>query len=445
MKSISTLNLENAMARCGQSGRGSPKNQLCSISLKRSAPGSNIHRPFHILFIVENNSVPVDIRVWREAVAAKEAGCHVSVISPKNKQFSKKYEIIDGIEIYRHPMRPKDAGIINQAIEYANALFWEAILSAKIFLKRRFDVIHGANPPDHIFLLALAFRLAGVKYIFDHHDLAPELYISKFNRNKDILYCLLKLMEKLSCLVADVIICTNQSCKLSDIERSKVKQEKIFVVRNDPSLQRNTTCYKEVNEKKINDDNIILLYVGSINIQDGMRDLMKVVHILVNQFKQTMIHCRVIGDGDDLFRVKQLCEELKMNKYFSFLGYVYDRETVRKHIVESDICLEPAPDNEVNSKSTFIKVMEYMAEGKPIVAFDMAETRFSAEGAALMVEPGNHYAFAEAIMRLIGDPKLRRHMGEFGRVKINTELNWCNASRELYQAYRAIRINSNQL
>jgi glycosyltransferase involved in cell wall biosynthesis len=196
---------------------------------------------------------------------------------------------------------------------------------------------------------------------------------------------------------------------------------------------------------KPNDGSILLLYVGSINIQDGVRDLVKVVHILVNKFQQTMILCRVIGDGDDLDSVKELCEELKINKYFSFLGYVYDRETVRKHIVESDICLEPAPNSEVNSKSTFIKVMEYMAEGKPIVAFDMAETRFSADGAALMVEPGNHYAFAEAIMRLIGDAKLRSQLGEFGQIKINTELNWCNASRELYQAYRAIRINSTRL
>ncbi len=386
-----------------------------------------------ILFIVENNAVPTDIRVWREATTAKRAGYSVTIISPKNRNFSKSYEVIDDIEIYRHPFIKNKGGKINQLVEYANAFFWEVLLCLKVFFKKRFHIIHAANPPDHIFLIALLFKLFGVKFIFDHHDLAPELYISKFNGKKKMIYRSLSLMEKLSCLTANAVISTNQSYKEHVIKRYGIKPEKIFVVRNDPEVPKiqESERVEQYRSKHLTK----LLYIGSISNQDGVDLLIKVVHIIVNQLSQGQIHCTVVGDGDDLPRVKRLCTELRMNPYFDFTGYIYDRKIIRTFIEETDICLETAPYSEANCRSTFIKVMEYMAAGKPIVAFDLDETRYSAQGSALLIEHGNLRAFAEAIEKLICDPGLRERLGKYGQSRITEVLNWNNSSRELMQAY----------
>ncbi len=391
---------------------------------------------YKILFIVENNTVPPDIRVWREAKTAKQAGYSVAIIAPKNRNFSKSYEVIDGIEIYRHPIMKNRGGKINQVIEYANAFFWEVFLCHRVFFKQRFHIIHSANPPDHVFLIAFIFKLFGVKFIFDHHDLAPELYISKFNGEEDIVFRLLSMMEKLSCLTANVVISTNQSYKQHVIDRYKINPEKIYIVRNDPEapmIQK-----KERVGQYLNDHLIKLLYVGSINNQDGVDLLVQVVHILVNQLNQKQINCTVVGDGDDLPRVKELCTELSMNPYFNFTGYVYDRKRVSTFIEEADICLETAPYNPANCKSTFIKVMEYMSAGKPIVAFDLDETRYSAKESALLIEQGNLRGFAEAIEKLICEPHLRERLGKYGQSRITEVLNWNNSTRELMNAYARV-------
>ena len=397
---------------------------------------SKASRPLHILFIVENNAVPPDIRVWREAMTAKKAGYDVSVISPTSRIFEKGHEVIDGIEIYRHPAINGRGGKLNQVLEYANAFFWEIILCLKIFLKKRFDVIHGANPPDHIFLLATALRPFGVKYIFDHHDLSPELYLCKFNARRNAVFRMLSLLEKLSCLSADAVISTNESYKRHVIEKHRIKPDKVFVVRNDPDAIGKT---KRVTVKGVwGDDLVKLLYVGSINTQDGVDLIVKVVHILVSELKQTSFHCAVVGDGDDLHCVKQLCKDLNMDRHFTFTGYIGDRELVKKYIEGADICLETAPDNDANRKSTFIKVMEYMSASKPIVAFDLDETRFSAAKSALLIEPGNLNAFAAGIMKLACDSALREKLGEDGRQRIEQVLNWDNASKELIRAYQQL-------
>ena len=389
-----------------------------------------------ILFIVENNNVPPDIRVWREARTAKQAGYSVTIISPKTVHFPKSYEVIDGIEIYRHPFLENKGGKIYTLVEYANAFFWEVLLSLRVFFKGRFDIIHGANPPDHIFLIALLFKVFDVKFIFDHHDLAPELYICKFSGRKRMTYRLLSLMEKLSCLTADAIVSTNQSYKKHVIKRHGIKPEKIFIVRNDPEvpgIQKKDNC-EDYGSKQVTE----LLYMGSINNQDGVDLLTKVIHILVEQLNQRQIHCTVVGDGDDLPRVKSLCIELGINSHFTFTGYIYDRKLIRKHIEGTDICLETAPYSEVNCRSTFIKVMEYMAAGKPIVAFDLEETRYSSQDSALLIEQGDLRAFAEAIEKLVREPFLRQELGRYGKNRISKELNWNNSSTELMKTYEYV-------
>lgn len=388
-----------------------------------------------ILFIVENNTVPPDIRVWREARTAKQAGYGVVVISPKNSTYAKSYEVIEGIEIYRHPSLALGEGKINQVIEYGNAFFWEAVLSLRVFFKKRFHVIHGANPPDHLFLIGLLFRAAGVRYIFDHHDLAAELYVAKFNGRKGLVYRVLSLMEKMSCATADAVITTNQSYRDYVIEKHGTPPEKISIVRNDPEVPAPHKGGRagEPKRPKIN-----LLYIGSINRQDGLDLLLRAVHILVNQLDQRQVHCTVIGDGDDLPRVKALCAKWSLDAFISFTGYIYDRAKIRACIEEADICLECAPASEANSRSTFIKIMEYMAAGKPIVAFDLQETRYSAQASALLVEPGNLKAFAAAVEKLIREPSLREKLGTCGRNRIIHELNWENSATALRQIYAQV-------
>lgn len=391
----------------------------------------------HILQVVENNTVPPDIRVWREAITLKHAGYDVTVISPKNNNFPKSCEVIDGIKILRHPSFNGKSGKLNQVIEYANALFWEMILSLKLFVTHRFHAIHAANPPDHVFLMALAYKIFGVKFIFDHHDLAPELYCSKFNARKSIVHNLLNLMEKLSCHTADVVISTNESYKKHIIKKYNIMAEKIFVVRNDPELPRNP---EHTNFIKRSDNQMTeLLYVGTINNQDGVDLLVRTLNILVNRLDFNRVRCTVVGDGGDLPHVKKLCIEMGMEPYFCFTGYVYGRRQVQKFIEVADICLETAPKIEANSKSTFIKIMEYMSAGKPIVAFDMDETRYSAQGSAILIEPGNLVAFAQAIKKLANDPDSRIRLGEFGRNRILTTLNWENSSKELLRAYHCLQ------
>ncbi len=389
-----------------------------------------------ILFIVENNTVPPDIRVWREARTARDAGYGVTVIAPRNDAYPARHEVVDGIEIYRHPQLAAGGGKLGQVLEYANALLWETFLSIRLFLNKRFHVIHAANPPDHVFLIALLFRPAGVRYIFDHHDLAAELYVSKFAGRKGLVYRVLSLMERLSCRTAHAVVTTNASYAAYVTERHRIAPEKISIVRNDPEAPMPA---RSVKPKQQGPRANKLVYVGSINRQDGVDLLVRAVHALARRQDAGVVHCTVIGDGDDLPRVRALCAELSVEARFEFTGYVYDRTRVRAAVEAADICVEPAPLNEANRRSTFIKIMEYMAAGKPIVAFDLPETRFSAgEGSALLVEPGSIECFADAIARLMGDPALRERLGACGRDRIATVLNWQNAAVTLLQVYARV-------
>jgi glycosyltransferase involved in cell wall biosynthesis len=387
----------------------------------------------HILFIVENNTVPTDIRVWREAKAARQAGYEVSIISPVCEPYSKKNEVIEGIKIYRHPGVNIGKGKIKQILEYVNAFFWEALLSVRIFSSNPFQIIHGANPPDHIFILCVIFKFFNVKYIFDHHDLAPELYRCKYLKKKDFFYYFLKMMEELSCRMADLVISTNESYKRHIIANHGIPPSKIHIVRNDPEARTRLDGFTQ--PQKIDSASTKLLYVGSINYQDGVDMLVRVVYSIVKEFQFKKIQCQIVGDGDNLQNVRKLCSDLCMDQYISFSGYIHDREKINNLIDEADICVETARDSEVNRKSTFIKIMEYMSAGKPIVAFDLDETRFSVGDTAILVEPDNIQAFAIAVINLVDNPKRIKKFSEQSQKRIINYLNWEIAKKNLLNAY----------
>jgi glycosyltransferase involved in cell wall biosynthesis len=282
-------------------------------------------------------------------------------------------------------------------------------------------------------LIALLYRGLGVKFVFDHHDLAPEPYLSKYGSRKSVFYHVLRWMERLSCWTAHAVVSTNQSYKRHVIERHRIDPRKVFVVRNDPEVTREPTLSLRRNAPERSYTR--LLYLGAINTQDGVDLLVRSLHILVHELGERYIRCDILGDGDDLQRVRDVTNRLGMDPYLHFAGFVRDKKAILAHIRRADICLESAPLNPVNTKSTFIKVMEYMSLSKPIVAFDLPETRYSTGGAALLVPPNDLRQFALAIRTLIRDPARRADLGRAGRQRIVSELNWERSSECLSRTY----------
>ena len=400
----------------------------------RAPYAAGVRGPLHILFIVENSTVPPDVRVWREARFARARGFRVSVIAPRTADHPREHETIEGIDIYRHPVCERGSGKWAQLAEYGSALAHEAWLSLKVFRRHPFQIFHGANPPDHVFMIALLFRMLGVRFVFDHHDLAPELYLSKYGGRKNIFYHGLRLMERLSCRTAHAVVSTNRSYKRHVVAAHGIDPGKVFIVRNDPEATQEPTLVAPRTDAA----HTRLLYLGSINTQDGVDLLVRSLHLLAYELGERDFRCDIIGDGDALERVRALSAELGMDRYLQFPGFVQSKKAVLAHIRSADICLESAPLNELNAKSTFIKVMEYMSQAKPVVAFDLPETRFSTAGAAVLVPPNDVCAFARAVQALMHDPARRAELGRLGRQRIVNELNWGRSAGSLSRTYASL-------
>lgn len=384
-----------------------------------------------ILIIVENLPVPFDRRVWQESCTLREAGYQVSIICPIGKGYEKKYEFIDGINIYRHRLPTEANGAIGYAIEYTAALFWEFILSWKVLIKHGFDVIHACNPPDNIFLIGLFFKLFGKKFLFDHHDINPELYLAKFGK-KDVFYKLMLLWERWTFRCATVSIATNESYKRIAIERGGMDADNVFVVRSGPSLERLKILPPNENLKK--GRKYLVGYVGVMGKQEGIDLLLQSAHHIIYEKQRKDIHFGLVGGGTELEEMRSLAHKLKIDDYVTFTGRVSD-EKMLAMLNTADVCVNPDVANEMNDKSTMNKIMEYMALGKPIVQFDLTEGRFSAKDASLYAEKNDPIDMAEQIIKLLDDESRRKVMGEYGRNRINTELEWRYESPKLLAAY----------
>jgi glycosyltransferase involved in cell wall biosynthesis len=390
-----------------------------------------------ILIIVENLPSPFDRRVWQEANALTEKGAIVSIICPKGKGYEKKYELIDGIAIYRHSL-PKEAdGALGYLFEYGAALFWEFVLSVKCLFGRGFDVIQACNPPDLIYLVALPFKLLGKKFVFDHHDINPELYVAKFNR-KDFFYKLMLHFERRTFRWADISIATNNSYKQIAINRGKMQPEKVFVVRSGPSLER-LKIIPPIEKIKMG-RKYLVGYVGVIGKQEGLNYLIKAAEHIVYEKKRNDIHFICVGGGTELQNIKAYAKEKGVSEYFTFTGRVSDKELIEA-LNTADICVNPDEYNEMNDKSTMNKIMEYMALRKPIVQFEMTEGRFSAQEASLYAKPNDSIDFAEKIIALIEDRKKREYMANYGYNRVKSCLQWEYEKENLYMAYRKVFFN----
>lgn len=384
-----------------------------------------------VLIIVENLPIPFDTRVWQEANALTEEGYKVSIICPVGKGYEKKFEEINGISIYRHSMPPEGNGAVGYLIEYSAALFWEFLLSLKILFKEGFDVIHACNPPDNIVLIGMFFKLFGKKFIFDHHDINPELYIAKFGR-KDIFYYLLLFFERLTFMFADISLATNESYKEIATKRGKMNPNKVYVVRSGPKLERLKILPPDESIKR--NKKYMIGYVGVIGQQEGIDYLIEAARHIKEDLGRDDIFWGIVGGGPYLEEVKQKAKDMNLDDIVKFIGRVPD-DTMLKYLNTADVCVNPDEYNEMNNLSTMNKVLEYMALGKPIVQFDLKEGKYSAADASLYAERNNAKDLADKILFLLDNPDERKRMSKIARERIEEKLNWDKTKLVLIEAY----------
>jgi glycosyltransferase involved in cell wall biosynthesis len=384
-----------------------------------------------VLIIVENLPVPFDSRVWKEATCLRRADYQVTVLCPKGKGYSKGYEEIDGVHIYRHPMPKEGATPLGYLWEYGCALFWEFIYAWWIFCRRGFHIIQGCNPPDDIFMVALPFRLFGVKYIFDYHDVNPELYFSKYGR-RDLFYKAQLWLEKLTFRSSTVVMSTNDSYKEIAVRRGGKDPEDVFVVRNGPDLA--TFIPVSPNQALKYGKTYLIGYVGTMSIQEGLDILIDVAEHIAKMGRGD-IHFTCVGGGPELASLRKMVLDKHLDGMFNFTGRVSDADLLEV-LSTADVCVNPDRPCEMNDLSTMIKIMEYMALSKPIVQFDLKEGRFSAQEASLYCNGDDQVNdFSEKILWLLNHPEERQKMGEFGRRRVQKELAWEYSTGNLLAAY----------
>jgi len=390
--------------------------------------------PRRVLILVENLPSPFDRRVWQEACALRDAGYLVSIICPTGKGCEKKFEAINGIHIYRYKLPVEASGAAGYAVEYALALAWTFLLAWRVLLTRGVDVIHACNPPDLFFLIGGFFKLIGRKFVFDHHDLNPELFEAKFGR-RGFFHILLLKLEYWTFRTADISIATNESYRRIAIERGCMPPERVFVVRSGPSLERLKILPPDARLKR--GRRYLVGYVGVMGKQEGIDYLLKAARHIVLDLGRSDVHFGLVGGGTSLEEMTALARDLGIADNVTFAGRVPDGEMLAM-LNTADVCVNSDVGNELNDKSTMNKIMEYMALGKPIVQFDLAEGRYSAQRASLYAKKNDTLDLAAKIVELLDDPVRRAEMGEFGRRRVENELEWRHEAPKLLAAYDAL-------
>ena len=391
--------------------------------------------PRRVLIVVENLPVPLDRRVWLEATTLVAHGYEVSVICPTGRGWDKTSEVIEGVHIYRYPEPPEaHSGAIAYAREYLHSIWHWFRLARLVWKDRRFDVIQGCNPPDLIFLLALWYRLWGVLYLFDHHDVCPELFEAKFGR-KGLLYKIMLVWERMTFATASVSIATNESFRAIALRRGKMADADVFTVRSAPRVEKFEIRPADPAHKK--GAAILMGYVGVIGQQEGMDLLVEAADQLIRKRGYTDVHFAIVGFGPHLPVVEQDVKSRGLDPYFTFTGALYGDDLLAV-LNAADIGVSPDPKNAMNDISTMNKVMEYMTLEKPVVQFDLTEGRASAGEASLYASANDPADFAAKIAALIDDPAARTRMGKLGRARVLDHLSWDHSVPHLLGAYNRI-------
>jgi glycosyltransferase involved in cell wall biosynthesis len=389
-----------------------------------------------VLMLLENSHFPQDPRVRREAYALLGAGYRVSVICPA-KSGQQLCENLDGVHAYRYPAPPAFGGALGYVCEYGYAMAATLVVSFLVLARDGFDVLHAANPPDTFVFIAVFYKLLGKAFVYDHHDLAPEMYQARFGvRSKRLLIQAQVWLEQLSCRFADHVIATNESYKELEMRRGGVPEDRITIVRNGPDLSALRPVEPDPELRRTG--KTIIAFAGVMGVQDGVDYLLRALWHLVNDLGRTDFLCLLIGGlGDAQPSLKILSSRLGLDDLVRFTGWVSDADYVR-YLCSADICVAPDPSNAFTDRSTMIKIVEYMALGKPIVAFDLPEHRVSAQAAALYVRRNDELAFARALVELMDDPTRRTAMGNFGRRRAESDLDWCYSIPHLLSVYQRL-------
>jgi glycosyltransferase involved in cell wall biosynthesis len=388
-----------------------------------------------VLILVENLPSPFDRRVWQEATTLHANGYGVSIICPTGKGYETHYEEIDGIHIYRYDLPMEAEGAKGYAVEYSAALWHTFRLAWKVRREQGFDVVHACNPPDLLFLIGGFFKLFfGTKFLFDHHDINPELYEAKFGR-RDFFWKLMVWLERMTFKTANVSIATNESYKRIAVERGGMAPDRVYVVRSGPKLDRLKIIPPVESLKQ--GRRYLVGYVGVMGKQEGIDLLLQAARHIVREMGRSDVHFGLVGGGTSLDEMKQLAADLGIAEHVTFTGRVPD-QALLEMLNTADVCVNPDVANEMNDKSTMNKIMEYMALGKPIVQFDLTEGRFSAQEASLYAAKNDAVDLACKIVELLDDPERRARMGEFGRNRVVNELEWQYEAPKLLAAYDAM-------
>lgn len=390
------------------------------------------------LILVENLSVPFDRRVWQESLALRDAGWEVNVICPQGtKRDTEPYAELDGVKIYRYPLRAAVGGPLGYLQEYTSALRHTFRLAKKV---GPVDVVHGCNPPDLYYLVARRLRRRyGSAYVFDQHDLVPELYLSRFNRGEDLLYRAVCRIERATYRSADVVIATNESYREAALTRGGKAPEDVFVVRSAPVVERFRQVPAEPSLK--HGKPYLLCYLGVMGPQDGVDYALRALAKLRDEVGRTDWHATFIGSGDAFPEMVALAERLGLAELTDFTGRIPDDDLLR-YLSTADVCLSPDPLNPLNDVSTMNKVMEYMAMARPIVSFDLREAKVSAGDAAVYAKPNDESEFARLTSHLLDHPEQRERMGKIGEERVSGALSWEHSRKNLIAAYEAASARS---
>lgn len=388
-----------------------------------------------MVFVTANNTLPYDRRVWQEARFVRRLGANVIGVSPAGlgpERPSEPFAVVDGIPIHRFRMREAEAGLAAYGREFAGAFVGTARTLRWLARRVPVDVVHAANPPDVLLPAAAMLKRGGTRLVFDHHDPAPEMYLAHTGR-RDLPYGVLRLLERATLAAADVVIATNESLRRVAIERGRKRPEDVFVVRNGPDLTRIRRAAPDPALKRSKP--YLLGYAGVMGRADGVDEAVRALAALSR--RRSDWHAVMVGDGPARSDAQRLAGKLGVADRVEFLGWLEHPEVMRV-LSSADVCLAPDPPSEANRRSTMVKVMEYMALERPIVSYDLPESRFSAGAAARFAPRPDAQAFAAEIDALLDDPGARAVMGRSGRERVERALSWQHSEAELARAYDRI-------
>ncbi len=396
-------------------------------------PGySDANRRVRVLVITQNFPLPSDRRVWNELLALRDAGYQLVAICPEGEGGNAgRFARLEGIDVFRYRQIPAKGGALSYLIEYTAAFWRIRRLARRVAGQRGFDIVQASNPPDFLLLAVRFLKRRGARFIFDHHDLAPELYVARFG-GRGVFYPLALGLEWLNFRVTDLVLATNESYRRVALRRGRKHPDDVFVVRSGPELTRFQPVPADPALKRGRQH--LITYIGEMAPQDGIdHAILALAHL--REMREDW-HAVLAGDGPALGGLRKLITELGLEEWIELPGWLEDPE-LRTLLCSADVCLVPDPKTPLSDASTLVKTAEYMAMSRPIVAYDLAETRVTAGDAAIYAGPDQPQVFARAVAELLDDPRRREQMGRIGRERVENGLSWEHSRTQLLAAYTA--------